>query len=198
MLNARNLTAQQIKKCHAAYVVCYTISQTLGKSNHVLRSSSRSSTANSILLSSAGAMPREFTDTTLPPQKRRILRLMCFWLWSRSLLKACRGMLFIRLDLTWAHFSWPSDLRCDLQDLQMVTTEVWLENKLPGLPKNTGVIVHCPQVLWKTLTRPNYYNITVIYINTCFRAERAEIWRALVTKVTQCHKWWHFDAAYLT
>jgi len=124
---------------------------------------------------SAGAMPREFTDTTLPPQKRRILRLMCFWLWSRSLSKACGGMLFIWLDLTWAHFSWPSDLRCDLQDLQMVTTEVWLENKLPGLPKNTGVIVHCPQVLWKTLTRPNYYNITVIYINTCFRAERAEI-----------------------
>jgi hypothetical protein len=57
--------------------------------------SSQSSTANSTSLSSAGAMPKEFTGTTLPPRKRQILRLMCFRRWSLSLSKACAGTLFI-------------------------------------------------------------------------------------------------------
>jgi hypothetical protein len=48
-------------------------------------------------------------------------------------------------------------------------------HELPGLQKNTGVIVHCPRVLWKTLTTPNYYNITVLYVNTCFRGWRSGI-----------------------
>ena len=65
-------------------------------------------------------------------------------------------------------FLWPLDL-------QMVTTEVWLENKLTGLPKNIGVITHCLKVLWKRLTRPNYYDITVIYINTFFSANLLQV-----------------------
>jgi hypothetical protein len=73
-------------------------------------------------------------------------------------------LLFIWLDLTWAHFSGPSDLPWDPLDLQMVTAEVWLGNKLPGLPKITRVIVHCQGVLWEASARPNYYNIIVIYM----------------------------------
>ena len=62
-----------------------------------------------------------------------------------------------------------------LSDLQMVNIEIWLENKLPGLPKNTGVVIHCPRVLWKALARPNHYNITAIYVNTYFQCRSANV-----------------------
>ena len=72
------------------------------------------------------------------------------------------------IHLIKSYMSSSLDLLCDLLDLLMVTTEVWLGNRLPGLPKNTGVIICCLKVLWKTLKRPKYYNITIIYVNTCF------------------------------
>jgi len=34
--------------------------------------------------------------------------------------------------------------------------------------KNTGVIAHSQRVSWKTLTSPNYYNITAFHIKTSF------------------------------
>ena len=62
-----------------------------------------------------------------------------------------------------------------LSDLQMVSIEIWLENELPGLPKNTGVIIHCLRVLWKALARPNHYNITTIHVYTYFWCQSASV-----------------------
>jgi hypothetical protein len=70
-----------------------------------------------------------------------------------------------------------------------------VENRLP---KNTGVIAYWLKVLWKFLMRPNYYNITVIYSNTCFWANLLQVLQVLVMQVTQHHKWRRLDAAYLT
>ena len=89
---------------------------------------------------------------------------------------------------------WPSMMITVMWQGLICTNANAAEN---SLPKNTGVIAHCLKVLWKFLMRPNYYNITVIYSNTCFWANLLQVLQVLVTPVTRHHKWWRLDVAYL-
>ena len=83
-----------------------------------------------------------------------------------------------------------------LSDLQMVSIEIWLENKLPGLPKNTG----SSYIARGYYGRPWQGPITIILLQSMlihiFDAEM-QVLRALVTEVTGRHKWRRLDAAYL-
>ena len=92
----------------------------------------------------------------------------------------------------------PNDMLSDVFDALSGTNTNAAEDRLP---KNTGVIAHCLKVLWKFLMRPNYYNITVIYMflskfvasvtGTCYASHTASQVAAF-----GCGLLYHFDQVF--